>query len=120
MGAIQNNVKLVAKCGLYCGSCSKFQKGKCNGCLENQRASWCKARICCFEKNIASCAECDEVSDVMTCKKYNNFIAKLFGLVFNSDRAACIHEIKEKGYEQFAKEMAQNRTMTFKRKGRVS
>ena len=34
MGAIQNNVKLVAKCGLYCGSCSKFQKGKCNGCLE--------------------------------------------------------------------------------------
>ncbi|NOX34919.1 MAG: DUF3795 domain-containing protein [Deltaproteobacteria bacterium] len=119
MKEIQTDIRLVAKCGLYCGSCTKYQKGKCKGCIKNEKASWCKVRTCCLEKGIASCAECDEFSDIMACKKYNNFMAKLFGFVFNSDRAACIHNIKGKGYEQYAKEMAQNRIMTFKRKGRT-
>jgi hypothetical protein len=119
MGDIKNNIKLVAKCGLYCGSCGKYKQAKCSGCLENKKASWCKARTCCLEKNIASCADCNEFSDVMECRKYNNFMAKLFGFIFNSDRAACINQIKEKGYEQFAGEMVQNRIMTLKRKGRI-
>ncbi|MBU1343752.1 MAG: DUF3795 domain-containing protein [Proteobacteria bacterium] len=119
MNTIKTDINLVAKCGLYCGSCGKFQKGNCRGCLENKKASWCKVRTCCLEKNIASCADCNEFDDVMACKKYNNFMAKLFGFVFNSDRAACIDEIKEKGHEQFATQMAQNRIMTFKRKARI-
>jgi len=29
MGKIDKDPKLIAFCGLYCGSCSKYQKGKC-------------------------------------------------------------------------------------------
>ncbi len=115
MREITNNTEMIAKCGLYCGACPKFLKGKCNGCKENEKASWCKLRACCLDKNIASCADCDEFTDVMACKKYNNFVAKIFGFVFNSNRSACISKIKEVGYDQFALQMTSNKQMTFKR-----
>ena len=52
----------------------------------------------------------------MECKKFNNFISKAFGFIFNSDRAACIARIKEIGSEGFAIEMANNRMQTIKRR----
>jgi len=116
MKEIQTDVGLIAMCGLYCAACGKFLKGKCPGCHENKKASWCGIRICCFEKKIASCADCDQFDDVMSCKKYNSFMAKLFGFIFKSDRAACVQAIRENGYEQFAADMAKNKVMTFKRK----
>ncbi len=61
-----------------------------------------------MEHGYASCAECKEFSDPMSCKKFNNFISKFFALIFRSDRAACIAMIREKGYEGFAKYMAEN------------
>jgi len=118
-GIIREDVNLIAKCGLYCGSCKRFLKEKCPGCLENNKASWCKLRTCCLEKKIASCADCKDYKNVMDCRKYDNFIAKVFGFVFDSDRSACIARIKEIGYEGFAHEMAENRVMTFKKKGRI-
>ncbi len=116
MREVTENTEMIAMCGLYCGTCSRYLKQKCNGCKENDKASWCKLRSCCLEKNIVSCAECDEFKDVMLCKKYNNLVAKIFGFVFNSDRAACITKIKEVGYDGFACEMVSNRQVTFKRK----
>ncbi len=110
------DTKMIAMCGLYCGACPRFLKEKCSGCLKNKKASWCKLRTCCIEKNIPSCADCDEFEAAINCKKYNNFMAKMFGFIFNSDRAACISKIKEIGYENFAERMYENRQMTFKRK----
>jgi hypothetical protein len=52
---------------------------------------------------------------VNDCKVYNNFIAKVFGFVFRSNRAACISLIKEKGYDGFAGYMAGNKMMSIKR-----
>ena len=46
--------------------------------------------------------------------KPNNFIAKLFVLVFRSDRMACLASIKEKGYDDDAREMAEKEIMTIK------
>jgi hypothetical protein len=98
--------KLVAYCGLYCGACGKFKKGGCPGCAGNEKASWCEVRKCNIAHGFSSCAVCTEFSDVMDCKKFNNFFSKVFALVFRSDRAASIKRIKEVGLEVYAKEMA--------------
>ena len=106
---------LIAFCGLYCGSCRSYLIGKCPGCKENTKATWCKVRECNLDNHLNSCADCT-TSELMACKKYNNFISKVFGYVFNSDRSACIERIKEIGYVDFASEMATDKRQTIKRK----
>jgi hypothetical protein len=111
--AIDKN--LIAKCGLYCGACNKYLNGKCPGCEHNTNASWCKIRLCCTENGYKSCADCVLYKDIKQCGKFNNLMSKLFGILFNSDRNACIERIRELGYEQYAAEMAQNETHTIKK-----
>lgn len=115
MRNVEANSELVAYCGLYCGACKSYLDEKCNGCHENSKATWCQIRSCCAEKHIQTCAECTEFSDPSGCKKFNNFMSKLFGLVFRSDRAACIAQIKQLGVDGHAKRMTEMRIMTVKR-----
>jgi hypothetical protein len=115
MQDIRVSAELVACCGLYCAACRSYLKGKCIGCHENSKATWCKVRSCCAEKHVKSCAECDEFQNPRKCRKFNNFMSKLFGLVFKSDRAACITQIKQLGLDGHAKIMAEMRTQTIKR-----
>jgi len=115
MSDIRVDAELVAYCGLYCGACKSHLDGKCAGCHENSKATWCKVRSCCLEKQIASCAECAEFQDPCGCKKFSNFMSKLFGLVFRSNRAACIAQIKQLGLDGHAKAMAEMRTPTIRR-----
>lgn len=115
MKEVKEDLKLVSFCGLYCGSCGKYQKGKCPGCANNEKATWCKIRKCCIEKGIQSCAQCDEFSDVKDCKMFDNFVAKMFELVFKSDRKAGIRMIKELGYEEFTRHMAENKLVSIKK-----
>jgi len=68
-----------------------------------------------MENNSESCANCEKYSNVQDCSKYNNFISKFFTVVFRSDRPACISMIKEKGYENFAEFMAENKWQTIKK-----
>ncbi len=114
MSDIEVNPELVAYCGLYCGACKSHLNGKCAGCHENSKATWCTVRSCCMEKRIGSCAECTEFADPNACKKYNNFMSKLFGVVFRSDRAACIAQIKQLDLAGHAKVMAENKAHTLK------
>jgi hypothetical protein len=106
--------ELVAYCGLYCGACGSYLKNKCLGCHENEKASWCKVRQCCQEAKLSSCADCKTFSDPRDCKKYNNFISKAIGIVLRSDRRACIMQIKEKGLQKHAEDMALNRRQTIR------
>jgi hypothetical protein len=115
MSDINVNAELVAHCGLYCAACQSYLDEKCKGCHENSKATWCKVRSCCMEKQIKSCAECREFSDPRACKKFNNFMSKLFGLVFKSDRVACIAQIRRLGLEGHAKAMAETGTQTITR-----
>jgi hypothetical protein len=115
MPAIQVDPQLVARCGLYCGACSSYLKGKCKGCAENAKATWCAVRSCCAGRQIATCAECTDFSDARSCKKFNNFISRVFGLVMRSDRAACIDQIKGLGLEGHAAAMAELGSQTIKR-----
>jgi hypothetical protein len=115
MPDITINAELVARCGLYCGACKAYLGGKCPGCHENAKATWCKVRTCCTGKGIATCAECSEFADPRACGKFNNVISKLFGLVFRSDRAACIEQIRGLGIEGHARTMAESRRHSIKR-----
>lgn len=115
MPDIEANAELVAYCGLYCGACKSHLSGRCGGCHANSKATWCKVRSCCIEKHIKSCAECTEFQDPGACAKYNNFMSRLFGFVFRSDRAACIAQIKRLGLDGHAKAMAELKTQSIKR-----
>lgn len=102
---METNVALVSYCGLYCGACPSYKKEKCPGCLKNEKAAWCKVRSCNMGKRITSCAECGEFAEVNDCKKFNNFISKIFGVVLNSDRRKGIEYIKSNGREAFGANM---------------
>jgi hypothetical protein len=115
MPEIKVDTGLVAYCGLYCAACKSYLNEKCNGCHENSKAAWCKVRSCCMEKQTNSCAECAEFPDPRACGKFNNFMSRTFGLIFKSDRAACIAQIRQFGLEGHAKAMAESGAQTIKR-----
>lgn len=110
------DTSLIARCGLYCGACKAYLKGKCKGCAENHKAAWCKVRLCCIENQYKSCADCKQFANPDDCKKFNNFMSKLIGLVLNSDRKSCIRLIKETGYDSYAMKMASEKRQTLKRR----
>ncbi len=115
MKEIVSDAKQVAYCGLYCGACGRYLKGKCLGCHGNDKATWCKIRSCCIEHKYASCADCKEFEDPKDCKKFDNFMATLFGLIFRSDRRACILKIKEIGPVKYADMMTEQKRQSIRR-----
>ena len=62
-----------------------------------------------------SCADCKQYDDQTNCRMFNNIVAKLFGLIFRSDRAACIRQIKNLGIQGHAEKMATARRQTIRR-----
>lgn len=115
MKEIVSNPGLVGYCGLYCGACRMYLKEKCPGCHENQKATWCKVRSCCVQENYTTCADCKLFPAPNECKKFNNFISKVFSVLFRSDRAACIRQIRELGIQCHADNMTEHRRQTIKR-----
>jgi hypothetical protein len=107
--------KLVACCGLYCGACRAYLRGKCPGCRENHKAYWCKVRKCCISNQFASCADCKDFQNPSDCRMFNNWISKVFGFIFRSDRAACVRQIHQMGLDGHAADMAGKKTQTIKK-----
>ena len=62
-----------------------------------------------------TCADCAEFADPTDCKKFNNFMAKVFALIFRSDRAACIGQIRRIGVQAHADNMAEHKRQSIKR-----
>lgn len=112
---MEPKIKNISFCGLYCGNCPKYKKEKCPGCAGNAKASWCKIRSCCIENNYKSCAECSDPG-IESCKKFNNPLGTLFGIIFNSDRASGIRMIQNDGCEAFVMEMNKTNRMTIPRR----
>ncbi|HLN19295.1 MAG TPA: DUF3795 domain-containing protein [Patescibacteria group bacterium] len=115
MKEVIKDSKSIAFCGLYCGACGKYLKGKCPGCAKNEKASWCTVRKCCIESGIMSCADCKVHATASECKKFNNIFSKLFGFIFGSDRQASVDFIKEKGYDAYASEMTDKKMQSIKK-----
>ncbi len=116
MNETLNKVTLVSSCGLYCGACYKYKKGKCPGCAGNEKASWCKVRVCTKENDYHTCAECTEFSDVNECRKFNTLFSKFFAFVFKSDRKSSLQLISDIGLEKYASEMDEKGLVVIKRK----
>lgn len=106
MPEVLANPHLVAACGLYCGACGAYRRGRCPGCRGNEKATWCQVRTCCRTAGIDTCAQCATISDPAECGKYSNPIARLFGWLFRSDRRACILQIRQQGLAGHAEMMA--------------
>jgi Protein of unknown function (DUF3795) len=115
MKEIVSDSERVAFCGLYCGACGRYLRGKCQGCRDNNSAGWCKVRTCNLNHGYSSCAECKDFPDPNDCKLFNNFVSRLFALVFRSDRAGCIAQIRELGIQGHADRMAESRRHSLKR-----
>jgi hypothetical protein len=117
MNEVTVNKNLVACCGLYCGACGARLKGRCPGCHDNVRAKWCKIRACCGEHAYATCASCTDFTDPNDCRRFNNLIARVFGVVMNSNRQACVLKIRALGLDDYATFMAGRRRQTLSRRG---
>lgn len=113
---ISKETRLIAACGLYCGACGRYLNGGCPGCEDNPKATWCKIRSCCREKEIENCSQCNTFTDPNSCKKYNNFIARVFGFIQGTDRSKCIAIIKQKGPVGFVAFMVDNRFQSIPKK----
>lgn len=116
MSTLTGDETLVSFCGLYCGSCKSYLNRKCAGCQKNEKASWCKVRSCCKSNNYDSCANCTQYTNQMQCKKFNNFISKIFSFIFKSDRIAAIQLIRSAGKGSYAKRMAGENAVCLKKK----
>lgn len=103
MAEIVDKTHLVAYCGLNCGSCGSYKKGKCKTCKDGGGFSRCKVRKCCIELNHLTCAECEKLEN---CKTIDNFISKIFALIFRSDRKGNLRQIREMGLEKWIEEQA--------------
>lgn len=97
----QENTKLIAYCGLYCGTCGSYKKGKCKSCKDDGGFSRCKVRKCCIELHYQTCAEYGKLAD---CKTLDNFISKIFAMVFHSNRKGNLKQIREMGLEKWVEE----------------
>jgi hypothetical protein len=109
------DAKLVAACGLYCGACRAHLRGRCPGCRDNVKATWCKIRECVLGHGWSSCAECADHPDPKSCPKFDNVISRIIGFVLRSNRAACIAQIREVGLEGHAERMARERRQSIRR-----
>ena len=118
----QSNTNLVSYCGFYCGACPTYIKGKCEGCKGNSPKcavgyKGCKVRPCCIEKEISSCAHCNEFDSVKECKIYNPFIIRFGQFLTRTNRRKGIEMIKKKGEVEFVKFMTSKNWVTIKNKG---
>lgn len=111
---IVKDEKLIAYCGLYCGACPRFTKGKCKACKDNN-PSWCKVKPCNVENNYSSCTDCKQFESVSECKIFNPLLIRFGEFVSQTSRKAGIQMIKEKGRNEFVNHMAENKLVSVKK-----
>ncbi len=109
----KNSIELIAACGLYCGACRKYIAGKCPGCKENEKASWCKIRSCNMKNFTPNCSQCT-LTTKGECKILNNSIGKVFKLIFRTDRLASLRFISRYGSDAYVDKMAKSNQMAIK------
>jgi len=97
----------IAACGLFCTNCRSFKLKKCQGCQIGPKFERCSVRKCCVEKGITTCAQCEEFSaprDYRECKRINNIIPKVFGLIFGTNRPKALALLRDHGQEAYLAE----------------
>ena len=96
---------IIAHCGIVCSKCGSFRRGKCKGCnSEKPMFRNCPIKKCNLAAKLATCADCKDFQNLKACKKLNNIISKIFGLIFRSNRIGNLVDIREVGLETFKEE----------------
>ena len=97
---------VLAYCGLVCSECGAFVKGRCEGChSEKPMHRNCKVKPCAMERGLTTCADCTDFENFKDCRKLNNFISKIFALIFRSHRIGNLNRIREIGLDKFKEEL---------------
>ena len=95
----------IAACGLFCTNCGAFKRKKCKGCqVSPDFFNCCPVRQCCAEKGITACSDCSSFGsprDFRECKTVNSFVAKLFALVFRSNRPVALAMLRDQGRDAY-------------------
>ena len=97
----------IAPCGLFCSECGAFRKKRCQGCQVAPGFSRCAIRKCCAERGLTTCAGCEDFRaprDFRECRKVNNWIAKIFKLIFGGDRPKALALLRDEGPEAYLRE----------------
>ena len=115
------NEKLVSYCGLNCGACPSFLKGKCKGCRGNTPDCAvgfrsCKVKPCCVENGYNTCADCKKYQSVNSCKDYSSPLVRFGEFISQTSRGKCIEMIKKDGIKPFLEFMENKKWLTMKRK----
>ena len=118
---IVKDENLIAYCGLYCGACPTYIKGKCEGCRGNSPKNavlykQCKVKPCCADNDFFTCADCTIYASPKECKKYNPLLLKIASWIESSDRSKAIEMIKTKGRAEFLTFMTDRNWVCFKTK----
>jgi hypothetical protein len=69
----------------------------------------CPVKACVKFRGFATCADCSAYPDLTQCGKLHNFLSRLFGWIFRSDRIGNLNRIRQVGLEQFAASQMRNR-----------
>jgi hypothetical protein len=93
----------IGCCGAYCGTCPEYRKARCRGCKigyesgeRDIRRARCRMKICCIEKGLETCADCD---DYVGCRNIREFYGKN-AYKYRKYREATLF-IRERGYQAF-------------------
>jgi hypothetical protein len=101
------NEPVIAYCGLVCTNCGAYRRRKCAGCFSDKPMFRnCPVKKCAGEKHLTTCADCGEYKDLKQCKKLNSFVAKVFQVVFRSNRIGNLERIRKDGLELFKKSLS--------------
>lgn len=96
---------IVGCCGLVCSNCGAHRKGRCQGCHSDKPMFRnCPVKTCVKFRGFATCAECSAYPDLTQCGKLHNFISRLMGWIFRSDRIGNLNRIRQEGLEAFKAE----------------
>ncbi len=100
---VLDNKNLIAPCGIYCGECSGFQDGRCEGCLSRKGlclkyTKICKIYSCCAdERGLKFCSECAD----FPCDKFTKFFNTP---AWYNEVVDNLKRIKNIGLERYLKE----------------
>lgn len=96
---------IVACCGLVCSNCGAYKRDKCKGCHSDKPLfASCPVKACATFRQFSTCAECTPYHDLTQCGKLHNYISRLFGWVFGTNRIGNLCRIREIGLEAFKAE----------------
>jgi hypothetical protein len=93
----------IGCCGAYCKTCAEHRNSRCQGCRigyedgkRDIKKARCKMKVCCIEKGLNTCADCDTYS---TCDIIQRFYSKKSYKYKKYEQATLF--IREKGYSSF-------------------